>query len=59
MAAELLQKYGAYQYAVTFQENDFMEDIKGPEFVDPAYDAAFDAEDAIKRHAACDECRES
>ena len=55
VARENRSHYGDYPYAITFANNDNMADH--PELTEPAYSAAFDPDDSIKRHAACDECR--
>ena len=53
-AAELLDIYGSYPMALQFATNDSSPDLQESEI--PAYDAAFDPDPSMKRHAACDEC---
>jgi len=50
-----ISHYGGYPLAGTFANNDNVADLAGTS--QPAYSAAFDGTDGIKRHAACDECR--
>ena len=54
-------RYGGYPVSYTFDTNDMNESSEmalGSRIdVEPAYSAAFDANDSVKRHAACDECR--
>lgn len=51
-----MSRYGHYPSAMTFANNDNVADLA--DSTKPAYSAAYDAQDGIKRHAACDECRE-
>lgn len=53
-ASELVQIYGSYPVAKQFAGNDLTPDLQDDEA--PAYDAAFDPDPSLKRHAACDEC---
>lgn len=57
-AANVRMKYGSFQFASTFKHNDEMAALREGESVMPPYSAAFDPTEHIKRHAACDECRE-
>ena len=54
-ARDLMGRYGQIPLAGTFANNDNVTDLV--ETSEPAYSAAFDANDGTKRHAACDECR--
>ncbi|KEF58041.1 uncharacterized protein A1O9_05964 [Exophiala aquamarina CBS 119918] len=53
-ASELVAIYGSYPMAKQFAGNDLTPDLQDDEA--PAYDAAFDPDPTLKRHAACDEC---
>lgn len=55
IALNNIGRYGQYPSAMTFANNDNVADLA--DSTKPAYSAAFDAQDGIKRHAACDECR--
>lgn len=57
VARDNINRYGGYPLAGTFANNDDVLDLAETETSQPAYSAAFDANDGIKRHAACDECR--
>ncbi len=57
VAVNLIETYGPYPIATTFSTTDSVPEL--PESEAPAYSAAFDADPAEKRHAACDECRAS
>lgn len=50
-----VERYGNYPLSSTFASNDNVTDLG--DTAQPAYSAAFDPNDGIKRHAACDECR--
>lgn len=52
VAIENVRRFGQYPFASTFANNDSVQD----DVSQPAYSAAFDPDDGIKRHAACDEC---
>jgi len=53
-ATELVEIYGSYPVARQFASNDLAPDLQDNEV--PGYDAAFDPDPTVKRHAACDEC---
>lgn len=55
IARNNISRYGHYPSAMTFANNDHVADLA--DSTKPAYSAAFDVQDGIKRHAACDECR--
>lgn len=57
VAADHIRQFGSVPIAVTFTNNDDANRSGEPDTVQPAFSAAFDADDQVKRHAACDECR--
>ena len=58
-AADILMRYGEFQYSHTFRQNDDMAEANSPLALPPAYDAPYDPYLGLKRHGACDECRMS
>lgn len=57
IATANMTQYGSYPIAVTFTDNDCSPVNGDSEPMQAAYSAAFDPNDGVKRHAACDECR--
>ena len=57
VAANNMARYGSYPMAVTFSNNDGVPDFTENDSTRPAYSAAYDPSENVKRHAACDECR--
>jgi len=57
VARDNMDRYGGYPLADTFANNDDVLGLAATGTSQPAYSAAFDANDGTKRHAACDECR--
>lgn len=57
VAAGHIRQYGSVPIAMTFTDNDRTHATEDSESVQAAYSAAFDPNDGVKRHAACDECR--
>lgn len=57
VAAQNLTRYGQYPMALTFSHTDGVPDLAESDSARPAYSAAYDPSENIKRHAACDECR--
>jgi hypothetical protein len=55
-ALELLPKFGQYQFSNKICSHDEMASAEDSNSVAPAYNAAFDAEEVVKKRAACDEC---
>lgn len=55
VARDNIRRYGEYPLALSFANND---NVDSPgDLTQQAYSAAFDPEEGIRRHAACDECR--
>jgi len=57
VARDNIDRYGQFPLSGTFANNDHVLDLAEMDTSQPTYSAAFDANDGIKRHAACDECR--
>lgn len=57
VAASNIIRYGQYPMAMTFSNNDGVPDLTDSDSTRPAYSAAYDPSENVKRHAACDECR--
>lgn len=57
VAATHIRQYGSVPIAMTFTDNDRNPVPDDLEPTQATYSAAFDPNDGIKRHAACDECR--
>lgn len=57
VAADNIRQYGSMPISMTFTDNDHAQESNDTEPVQPVYSAAFDADNGLKRHAACDECR--